>query len=189
MSGPSSAPPCQTSALAPTDPFDYPRRMRQQSLSDAAGVEFARKVAESSAKLGGPEAWEGVYALRAVEEQWARHLLGIGAGDDLHRLVQGCVECGLELDVAEQALLHLREAERYQWQIGSTATGAGEGLMSMASVRQLQTAQAWLEASIARARIARARKLAAEIGQDPNRSGAAYRKSLSALEALLERPT
>jgi hypothetical protein len=178
--------PCK---LAPARLCDYHRTMPKQPVVDAAGAEFARKVAELSAQLDTPQTWDGVYGLRAVEEEWARHLLGIEAGQGLHRLVQGCVERGIDLELAEQALLHLREAEHHQWGIGTTATGSGEGLASMAAVRELQTAQAWLEVSIARSRIARARQLAAEVEQDPNRMGKTYLRSLNALEALLAGPT
>jgi hypothetical protein len=159
--------------------------MPKQPLPDAAAAEFARRVTELSAKIGTSEAWAGVYGLRALEEEWARHLLGIGSDEGLHRLVRGCVERGIDLDKAEQALLHLHEAEQHQWAIGTTATGGGEGLMSMGAVRELQTAQAWLEVSIARSRIARAQQLAAEVEQDPNGMGKTYQKSLKALRALL----
>ncbi|MFO0572039.1 MAG: hypothetical protein U0263_40830 [Polyangiaceae bacterium] len=93
------------------------------------------------------------------------------------------MEAGPDAGVAAEAAGHLRAAEEWQWQIGTWSTGSGEGLASMAEVRSLQAARAWLCAAVGDA--AGARALIAGVAGDPNRMG--ERHAASPLQALRER--
>lgn len=162
---------------------------------------------------------DAVHALRALEEAWARHLLGLPTSGDIVTLVRKRVERVLERTAASahtaasnhgasnhtatsncaatsnqaafEALEHLTAAEQWQWRIGSYATGSGEGLASMAEVRSLQMARAWLAAALFREThaptlSALATSLAVEIEHDPNGVGAKYSKAIAHLRAWLE---
>lgn len=143
---------------------------------DARAAELERLLATDRARA--------VSGLRALEEARARALLGLCAGDThaLPRLARGHVERGVDAALAQQVAAHLAAAERWQWEMGSWATGAGEGLASMADVRALQLARAWLLASPDRAA---ARRLLDEVERDPNRLGARHADDIAALRALL----
>lgn len=144
--------------------------------------DFAAEVARVGAELE-RDRFAAVGRLRGLEEQWARSLLGIADGDALTESVRRWVERGPDVAVAAQAIAHLQEAERWQWEIGTWASGAGEGLSSMAEVRKLQAAQAWLRA--ATGDVDRARALIAEVEGDPNGMGRYEAESTNALKARL----
>lgn len=146
----------------------------------AAEVERARSELER-------DRFSAVERLRELEERWARSLLGLSLDADLVRQVGQWVEGGPDVSVAAEAARHLAAAERWQWEIGTWATGSGEGLASMAEVRALQTARAWLCAATGDAPGARA--LIAQVEGDPNRLGAAHADSLRALERILRGPS
>lgn len=142
--------------------------------------------------------WAAVYRLRDIEERWFRRMLKLPPKQDVVIAVRGWTEKRLErisgwsrtkleteARAAQMAEVHLAEAERWQWEIGTSATGAGEGLASMADVRSLQAARAWLAFVISCMQVDLAVMLAAEIEGDPNRSGERHRKSLGALRRLV----
>jgi hypothetical protein len=140
---------------------------------------------------------DAVYGLRALEEAWARHLLGVAPSGDIVKLVHHRAQRAFDTatttgaTAAFEALEHLTTAEQWQWRIGSYATGSGEGLASMAEVRALQMARAWLAAALFRethapALSALATSLAVEIERDPNGMGARYSKAITHLRAWLE---
>lgn len=122
--------------------------------------------------------------LRATEEAWARAIIELPADGDLVAQVRESVERGMASAGATAAAQHLAAAERWQWEMGTWASGAGEGLSSMFEVRTLQLAQAWLLAVGAPADAAAAaevRRLAKEVAEDPNDVAARYRPHVTAL--------
>lgn len=142
--------------------------------------------------------FHAVSALRVVEEEWARDLLGLrptrrpgggwafdpGLVADVRRLV----ERGIAVDKAREAARHLEAAEKWQWEIGTWSTGAGEGLASMFEVRSLELARAWLLAALAREDPALSkdtRALADQVARDPNRIASQYAKHVDALMRFL----
>jgi hypothetical protein len=148
---------------------------------------FEARVAELEARRS-TDPWGAVSGLRGTYEAWARAELGI-AGGEIHEAVRAAVERGVASDVARAAEQHLAQAERCQWQIGTTATGSGEGLASMFEVYTLQLSRAWLLAACAAvdpACVDRARALAAGIERDPNGLGARLERELDALRAHLD---
>ena len=146
--------------------------------------DFAAEVAELERKLGS-ERQVAVVRLRAVREAWARALLGLNEeADSVAREVRAAVERGLDPACAKDAARHLAGAEKWQWEIGSWATGSGEGLSSMFKVRALQLADAWL-LSVAIAddpdAAAEVRRLIEAVDGDPNDVAARLRKHLEEL--------
>jgi hypothetical protein len=129
-----------------------------------------------------------VVRLRALHEDWARALLGLGSQDKLVSLVRASVESGLAPATAAEAASQLERAEKWQWEIGSWATGSGEGLASMFEVRTLQLARAWLLSANAEGADA-ARSLALQVENDSNDIAARLRKHIQALLARLTRGT
>jgi hypothetical protein len=86
-------------------------------------------------------------------------------------LVRRAVECGVDAVRVEDAISHLAEAEKWQREIGTWATGSGEGLASMFAVRSLQLAKGWLLSAHTAAEphaVAEAQRLAAAVRDDPN---------------------
>jgi hypothetical protein len=167
-------------------------------LKDKDGTrrDFAAEAAEATAALQADRA-ESVYSLRAIEEDWARWLLRLGAKAELAQAVASRVERGLirtstrkhqrveDLASAREAAVHLARAERWQWEIGTWSTGAGEGFVSMGEVRTLQVARAWLSALLAKEELALARELANEVEADANGMGKPHAKALRGLRAAL----
>lgn len=152
---------------------------------------FEAEVEACRARLPGDERWKAVYSLRGIEEAWARCLLGLGESGRLATQVRDRVEAGVDARVAAQAEAHLAAAEGWQGEIGSWATGAGEGLNSMAEVHELNMARAWLAAAMAQAKRApqrharTAHELVASVEGDPNGQGRPHAKSIAALRLLL----
>lgn len=133
--------------------------------------------------------WQAVEGLRALEEDWARDLLDLGEGP-IEALVRARVQASLAAEVAEQAERHLAAAERWQWEIGGYATGAGEGLASMTNVYRLKLAQAWLAGALAQltsdpAHAMRAETLVAAIEHAPSARGAVHADAIAQLRAWL----
>ncbi len=111
--------------------------------------------------------------------------------EDITTLVRERVERAFDHAAAKEGLGHLQAAEQWQWRIGSYATGSGEGLASMAEVRALQMASAWLAVALFRetrepALSALATSLAVEVERDPNGMGTKYAKAIVDLRAWLE---
>lgn len=134
----------------------------------------AIRVEEAHA-AGGPGRFTAIERLRVLEEDAARAALGVPLTAEAHALVPLVVERvmrGLEADVGQRAVEHLAAAERWQWRIGSWATGGGEGLASMSEVRTLQLARAWVLSTRAvedATTKAKALALLREVAEDPNR--------------------
>jgi hypothetical protein len=148
--------------------------------------DFEAEVAELRAGLT-RERDVAICRLRAVHEAWSRAVLGIDDDGALVPRVRAAVERGVEPRLASRAIEQLHAAEKHQWEIGTWATGAGEGLSSMREVRELQLARAWLEAALCpidpRARD-RALALLEQVAGDPNRVAA---HCAGEIEALRER--
>jgi len=123
-----------------------------------------------------------VVRLRALHEAWARAILGLGPKEKLVPGVRVRVESGIAPDKAAEASAQLARAEKWQWEIGTWSSGAGEGLSSMFEVRTLQLARAWLSLGDPAA----ARALALEVQNDPNRIAARLEKHVHALHARLD---
>ena len=160
----------------------------------ADSEDFAGKVLALEAKLS-TERFETVSMLRVVEEDWARSILGLhpvqnGLDPKLVTDVRRLVERGLDPNVAEDAASHLARAEQWQWEIGTWATGSGEGLSSMFEVRCLQLARAWLLAAGVRRAPGladEAKKLAREVIGDPNRIAQSVQPHADALIRFVSR--
>jgi hypothetical protein len=145
-------------------------------------------VADAEARLArGEEPFAPVEQLRALHEQLARVILG-STEKRVVVAARAAAEKTLPVETVRRAIAHLAEAERRQSDIGTWATGAGEGLASMLEVRKLQLAQAWLWSALAAgdptARDA-ALRLADEVANDPNDVAANLSKSIAALRKRL----
>jgi hypothetical protein len=146
-------------------------------------------IADAEARLArGEEPFAPVEQLRALHEQLARVILG----RTVKRMVvagRAAAEKAAPEETVKRAIAHLEEAERRQWDIGTWATGSGEGLASMLEVRNLQLAQAWLSSALAAgdpgARGA-ALRLADEVENDANDVAAGLSKSIAALRRRLK---
>ncbi len=150
--------------------------------------DFAAEVAALEIRLT-QERDVAVARLRTLHEAWARALLNIQDEDRLLVEVRASVEHGIEPRCAAAAEEQLRAAERHQWEIGTWASGAGEGLSSMAEVRELQIAQAWLWAAQSPERgdaRDKARELLKQVEEDPNRIAARHGKNIQALYKRLK---
>ncbi len=148
---------------------------------------FASEVAALEAALAERRS-EAVGRLRAVHEAWARALLGVADAGDLVAQVRGAVDRGVTPPRAAEVIAQLHAAEERQWEIGTWATGSGEGLSSMAEVRALQLAQAWLwTARISHDPVAaaRARELVDAVATDPNGLGEPHTSDIEALHRRL----
>lgn len=141
--------------------------------------DFEAEIAREEARLQS-ERNTAVYRLRELEEARARQALGV---DELLAGVCERVCAGLDPGLAERACAWLVNAERWQWEIGSWSTGAGEGLASMTEVYTLKLAQAWLHACGGRG--ARALELVHEIERDPNRLGLQFRDPIARLAEFM----
>jgi hypothetical protein len=155
--------------------------------------DFAAEIATARSRLDA-EPFLAAQDLRAIEESWARQLLGVASAGDIAAVVRRRVKAALEPTIAGEASAHLAEAEKWQEQIGRYATGAGEGLASMGALRSLQMARAWIEVTLSRAAgheaaTKRALALASEIDGDANGLGARHAKALRQLRALLSAPS
>lgn len=129
-----------------------------------------------------------VDGLRLDQEMAARAEAGVAKGAKLVKAMRTAVEQGIEPDRALRAAGHLAEAERWQWEIGTRATGSGEGLMSMFEVRTLQLARAWLLAAVVPVepeRADEARALASEVADDSNRVATKLQRHVDALRKRL----
>lgn len=135
--------------------------------------DFAAEIASLRALLP-TDRERAVLRLRRVHEDRARALLGLGDGP-LVPSVRAAVERGVSDEARALALDQLAAAEQWQWEIGTWSTGSGEGLASMAEVRALQVARAWLIQDRDEARA-----LLQQVLDDPNDSGARLRPHIEA---------
>lgn len=133
---------------------------------------------------------DAVYHLRAIEEDWARHLLGLSATGNLPSQVHTRIQRAFDQPAAIEAVRHLEAAEKWQRQIGSYATGSGEGLVSMGEVHALQMARAWLTAALFVqtrdvALLKQATALALAVEQAHNGMGRRYAGAIRRLRAFI----
>lgn len=158
-------------------------------------ADFEREAAALTDMLATAR-FEAVERLRVVEEAWARHILGMPADvrdgrfvldGELVSKVRALVERGLDPTIARRAEPHLERAERCQWEIGTWATGSGEGLASMYEVRCLEIARAWLLAACGPTFAGAARQIAQRAIDDPNRIAESQRPHVDALMQFLGR--
>ena len=151
--------------------------------------DFANEALELQAALA-HDRQTALERLCVLHEDWARAVLGMGSHDKLVLHVRTSVESGLAPETAAAAAAQLASAEKCQWEIGSWASGSGEGLASMFKVRTLQLAQAWLLSVQANPQgVAAARVLALQVERDPNDIAAPHRKHIHALLARLNTAT
>jgi hypothetical protein len=130
-----------------------------------------------------------VARLRAIREAWARAILGIDGAEDLVVGVRAVVTRGLAPARAAEGIEQLELAEAHQWEIGTWATGSGEGLSSMREVHALGIAQAWLWAARAGddpTAAHKARALLSRAEADPNRVARHYQPQIQALQERLD---
>lgn len=137
---------------------------------------------------------DAVFGLRELEESWARHLLVLEAAGNIASVmrmrVKNAAASTVDPAAASEALGHLEAAERWQWRIGSYATGSGEGLASMSEVHSLQMARAWLAAALFRqggdtTMRALTNTLIATVERAHNGLGDRYEKSIRQLRVFL----
>ena len=132
-------------------------------------------------------------SLRSLEEEWALRLLGWGPPNPRERIdtdVRDRVEHGVGLAALNEALSHVRRAERWQRRLVRLAGGSEDDSESMYEVRSLQVAAAWLLAAIAQQggpgaldSSAQAHALAREVREDRQPS---LERSVQALLQRLE---
>ncbi|MGE0791343.1 MAG: hypothetical protein AB7S26_37055 [Sandaracinaceae bacterium] len=129
-----------------------------------------------------PRDADAVEALRARYEALARAALGVDGTGSIVARVRAAVEAGVDATIAREASARLAQAESMQWTIGAWSTGSGEGLASMAEVRALQIAQAWLVSTLpGEEAAARADGLLRQAEDDPNRIASRYADDMAAL--------
>lgn len=158
----------------------------------AAKHDFQAEALELRAGLDGPDRFHVLHSLRALEEDWARALLGRRNRGRIATMARARAKAGIDPAVASVAGSHLAAAEKCQREIASYATAGAEGLGFFAPVRELQVAQAWLLAARARAtgrvaEVRRALSVAAEVEGDSNGFGSAHAASLRDLRAWVRR--
>jgi len=145
----------------------------------------ARHAAIVEGRASDPE--RPVYELRALEEQWAAFFLGLSEGEALIAGVRRRVIEGIAEERVLSAIAHLEEALSQQWTLGTWSSGAGEGLASIAEVRRLQVALAWLHGARTDPEgPAHALSLIAQVLEDPNGQGGRYAAMLKELEQKLD---
>jgi hypothetical protein len=152
--------------------------------------DFAAEAAELEA-LKQTQRDVAVARLRQLHEAWARGRLGLPEEGELVSAVRAAVEAGVDPARAAAAIEQLELAEQHQWEIGTWATGAGEGLASMFEVRALQLARAWLWVTPpphpdSGHSEATARTLLAAVASDPNDIAGPLRPHIDALTARLQ---
>lgn len=131
----------------------------------------------------GLDRFTAVERLRAEHEAAARRALGLPREVDLVPAVRAVVERGAP--PAGTAVTDLAAAEALQWEIGTWSSGAGEGLASMAEVRSLQLARAWLIAG--HAPDTEVLALISAVVEDANRIAERHRPHADALRRRLGR--
>src|SRR5690606_2164653 len=114
-------------------------RACQHSAMDDLAAEVERATAALER-----DRFNAVEQLRELEERWARSQLGLPLQGDLTQSVRQWVEGDPDAALAADAARHLAAAETWQREIGTWASGSGEGLASMAQLRMLTAARAWL---------------------------------------------
>lgn len=153
----------------------------------AAARDFAEEIAAYRARML-TDRFTAVECLRRTHEEWARALLHVDPRAKVLAGIRSAVEAGLAPPVAAAAHEQLAAAEGHQWEIGTWASGAGEGLASMHEVRTLQLARAWLLSVLAvdAAGRDRVRALIDEVESDPNDIAADLRVHWVALRDRLD---
>lgn len=144
--------------------------------------DLTAELERAAAGLEG-DRFNAVERLRELEERWARLRLGLALGAELTQQVRHWVERDPDPALAAEAAEHLSAAETWQREIGTWASGSGEGLASMAQVRMLQAARAWLLAAAGDVESARA--LIRQVEADPNGQNSVHLESVRALERRL----
>lgn len=144
--------------------------------------DLAAEVERATAALE-RDRFNAVEQLRELEERWARSQLGLPLQGDLTQSVRQWVEGDPDAALAADAARHLAAAETWQREIGTWASGSGEGLASMAQLRMLKAARAWL--LFVAGDLESARALIAQVEGDPNGQGSAQVESVRALERRL----
>lgn len=117
--------------------------MTLSAAEQAVNAAIAILLAEEVAPKAGVPRWMLVEKLRSLHEQAARLAVGTEAGDLLAQLCV-TVEHGIAQENARRAIEHLGSAEDRQGELGSWASGSGEGLTSTRNVCELQLARAYL---------------------------------------------
>jgi hypothetical protein len=105
---------------------------------------FAHELASLLEKLDSPERWRVLYDLLDLEEDWARSLVGARKGGGIRAAMRAAVKPKLDPSAALEAAEHLANAEKWQKEIASYATGSGEGFVAMGYVDELLLARAWM---------------------------------------------
>lgn len=107
-----------------------------------------RKFADEQAlllkKLDSPERWMALNELCELESDWARSLVAAKKDGGIRAAMRSAVKPKLDPIAALEAAQHLASAEKWQREIASYATGAGEGLVAMGEVYDLQLARGWM---------------------------------------------
>ena len=151
------------------------------SASDAEAVHAANRDWD---KRG-----TSVLQLRELHEDAARIAMRADAGA-LVPQVRAALARGISASDAARGIIYLAQAEAFQWEIGTWASGAGGGRASMRSVRELQLARALVLSVIAPhdppAR-EQAMALADQVEHDPNNSAADLAADVTWLRAQLAR--
>lgn len=132
--------------------------------------------------------WQAPYDLRALEEAWARQILGVPARGAIVASMRAVAKRGVDRSTAVAANEHLLAAEKWQTEITKDATGGGEGLSRWSEVLDFRLARAWLLSSVEAPDLLKQAKKLCRALESQDATGAVFRRHLKALSDSLGRP-
>jgi hypothetical protein len=106
--------------------------------------DFEKEEAKLRKGLDGEERWKAVSFLHALEEEWARALVGAKPDGSLKTAMKAAAKPKLDPSLALEAAKHLVNAEKWARDYASYATSGAEGSVAMGYVREIQFAHAWM---------------------------------------------
>jgi len=150
----------------------------------------ARKFADEHAlllkKLDSPERWLALHELCDLESDWARSLVAARKTGGIRAAMRSAVKSTLDPIAALEAAGHLASAEKWQREIASYATGAGEGFVAMGEVYELQLARAWMLVAATNNAASAARDLFRKVHGSRENLETNQKRELEKLKAALE---
>jgi hypothetical protein len=147
---------------------------------------FAQEQALLIEKLDSPERWRILYDLCDLESDWARSLVAARKDGGIRAAMRSAVKPKLDPIAALEAAGHLAQAEKWQREIASYATGSGEGFAAMDEVYELQLARAWMLVAAANNAASAARDLCRRVHGSRENLEASQKRELEKLKAALK---
>jgi hypothetical protein len=147
---------------------------------------FAHEHSSLLEKLDSPKRWQVLYDLRELESDWARSLVAAKADGGIRSAMRAAVKPKLDPAAALEAAAHLANAEKWQREIASHATGSGEGLAAMDQVHELQLARVWMLVAAANNAASAASDLCRKLQGDRENLEANQKRELEKLKVALK---